>query len=182
MASLINLPGNALGSASTIITGKRLGKGQIGQAEFQAWHVFWLSTIILTLIAWGSAPFAGFIASFYTHEDDVKEVVKQLRGSTPCLCQSGRCRGPYPARLRGARDVRYTMWVSMLGMWGCRVVAGYTLGIVLGMGVIGVWLGMVLDLGGARRAVLLPHGERSLAVEVPAREGHVGGNLSCLRG
>jgi hypothetical protein len=37
------------------------------------------------------------------------------------------------------------MWVSMLGMWGCRVVAGYTLGIVLGMGVIGVWLGMVLD-------------------------------------
>ena len=53
VASLINLPGNALGSASTIITGKRLGKGQIGQAEFQAWHVFWLSTIILTLIAWG---------------------------------------------------------------------------------------------------------------------------------
>lgn len=34
VASLINLPGNALGSASTIITGKRLGKGQIGQAEF----------------------------------------------------------------------------------------------------------------------------------------------------
>ena len=74
VASLINLPGNALGSASTIITGKRLGKGQIGQAEFQAWHVFWLSTIILTLIAWGSAPFAGFIASFYTHEEDVKAV------------------------------------------------------------------------------------------------------------
>lgn len=56
VASLINLPGNALGSASTIITGKRLGKGQIGQAEFRARHVFWLSTIILTLIARGSAP------------------------------------------------------------------------------------------------------------------------------
>lgn len=27
-AALINLPGNALGSASTIITGKRLGKGK----------------------------------------------------------------------------------------------------------------------------------------------------------
>ncbi|WP_415142131.1 MATE family efflux transporter [Klebsiella quasipneumoniae] len=31
VASLINLPGNALGSASTIITGKRLGKGQIDE-------------------------------------------------------------------------------------------------------------------------------------------------------
>ncbi|STW78578.1 MATE family multidrug exporter [Klebsiella michiganensis] len=31
VAALINLPGNALGSASTIITGRRLGKGQIAQ-------------------------------------------------------------------------------------------------------------------------------------------------------
>lgn len=28
VAALINLPGNALGSASTIITGRRLGKGR----------------------------------------------------------------------------------------------------------------------------------------------------------
>lgn len=78
IASLINLPGNALGSASTIITGRRLGKGQIGQAERQLRHVFWLSTIGLTAIAWGTAPFAGLMASFYTHENDVKEVVKVL--------------------------------------------------------------------------------------------------------
>ncbi|MDU3076577.1 MAG: FMN/FAD transporter, partial [Mixta calida] len=50
-----------------------------------------------------------------------------------------------PAGLKGARDARYTMYVSMLSMWGARVVAGYLLGIVLGMGVVGVWLGMFLD-------------------------------------
>ncbi len=53
VAALINLPGNALGSASTIITGKRLGTGQIGQAERQLRHVFWMSTIVLTAIARG---------------------------------------------------------------------------------------------------------------------------------
>ena len=50
-----------------------------------------------------------------------------------------------PAGLKGARDARFAMWVTMLGMWGCRVVAGYVLGIELGMGVVGVWLGMFLD-------------------------------------
>ncbi|SUI55844.1 MATE family multidrug exporter [Serratia marcescens] len=40
IASLINLPGNALGSASTIIVGRRLGKGEIGQAERQLRHIF----------------------------------------------------------------------------------------------------------------------------------------------
>lgn len=93
----------------------------------------------------GQRPFAGFIASFYTHEEDVKEVVKQLLWLNALFMPIWSLSWTLPCAFKGARDVRYTMWVSMLGMWGCRVVAGYTTGIVLGMGVIGVWLGMVLD-------------------------------------
>lgn len=145
VASLINLPGNALGSASTIITGKRLGKGQIGQAEKQLRHVFWMSTIVLTAIAWGTAPFAGLFASFYTHEADVKEVVKELLWLNAAFMPIWSASWVLPAGLKGARDARYAMWVSMFSMWGARVVAGYFLGIVLGWGVVGVWLGMFLD-------------------------------------
>ncbi|WOZ79737.1 EmmdR/YeeO family multidrug/toxin efflux MATE transporter [Kosakonia sacchari] len=145
VAALINLPGNALGSASTIITGKRLGKGQISQAERQLRHVFWLSTLLLTVLAWGTAPFAGLFASFYTQEDDVKEVVKVLLWLNAAFMPIWAASWVLPAGLKGARDARFAMWVSMLGMWGCRVVAGYTLGIMLGMGVVGVWLGMFLD-------------------------------------
>nr|WP_318381157.1 EmmdR/YeeO family multidrug/toxin efflux MATE transporter [uncultured Enterobacter sp.] len=145
VAALINLPGNALGSASTIITGRRLGKGQIGQAERQLRHVFWLATIGLTIIAWGTAPFAGMLASFYTPEQDVKEVVVILLWLNAAFMPIWAASWVLPAGQKGARDARFAMWVSMLGMWGCRVVAGYTLGIVLGMGVVGVWLGMFLD-------------------------------------
>ncbi|MNI56477.1 Multidrug resistance protein NorM [compost metagenome] len=145
VASLINLPGNALGSASTIIVGKRLGKGQIAQAERQLRHIFWLATIGLTVIAWGTAPLAGMFASFYTQQDDVKEVVKVLLWLNAAFMPIWAASWVLPAGLKGARDARFAMWVSMLGMWGCRVVAGYTLGIVLGMGVVGVWLGMFMD-------------------------------------
>lgn len=145
VAALINLPGNALGSASTIITGKRLGKGQIGQAERQLRHIFWLSTLLLTALAWGTAPFAGIFASFYTREEDVKEVVKVLLWLNAAFMPIWAASWVLPAGLKGARDARFAMWVSMLGMWGCRVVAGYILGIMLGMGVVGVWLGMFLD-------------------------------------
>nr|WP_301951989.1 EmmdR/YeeO family multidrug/toxin efflux MATE transporter [Kosakonia sacchari] len=145
VAALINLPGNALGSASTIITGKRLGKGQISQAERQLRHVFWLATLLLTMLAWGTAPFAGLFASFYTQEEDVKEVVKVLLWLNAAFMPIWAASWVLPAGLKGARDARFAMWVSMLGMWGCRVVAGYTLGIMLGMGVVGVWLGMFLD-------------------------------------
>lgn len=145
IAALINLPGNALGSASTIIVGKRLGKGQIAQAERQLRHVFWLATIGLTVLAWGTAPFAGLFASFYTQEEDVKEVVKILIWLNAAFMPIWAASWVLPAGLKGARDARFAMWVSMLGMWGCRVIAGYTLGVMLGMGVVGVWLGMFFD-------------------------------------
>jgi len=152
VAALINLPGNALGAASTIITGKRLGTGQLAQAERQLRHVFWMSTIVLTLIAWGTAPFAGLFASFYTQEEDVKEVVKVLLWMNAAFMPIWAASWVLPAGFKGARDVRFAMWVSMLSMWGCRVVVGYVLGIVLGWGVVGVWMGMFLDW--ATRAVM----------------------------
>ncbi|QLY60608.1 EmmdR/YeeO family multidrug/toxin efflux MATE transporter [Citrobacter freundii] len=145
IAALINLPGNALGSASTIITGRRLGNGQIAQAEIQLRHVFWLSTIGLTAIAWLSAPFAGLMASFYTRDQDVKEVIVVLIWLNAAFMPIWAASWVLPSGFKGARDVRFAMWVSMLGMWGCRVVAGYTLGIVLDWGVVGVWMGMFFD-------------------------------------
>ncbi|MCL7680415.1 MATE family efflux transporter, partial [Klebsiella pneumoniae] len=80
--------------------------------------------------AWVSAPFAGLFASFYTHEDDVKEVVKILLWLNAAFMPIWAASWVLPAGLKGARDARFAMWVSMLGMWGCRVVAGYMLGIV----------------------------------------------------
>nr|WP_122985758.1 toxic metabolite efflux MATE transporter YeeO [Escherichia coli] len=152
IAALINLPGSALGSASTIITGRRLGVGQIAQAEIQLRHVFWLSTLGLTAIAWLTAPFAGVMASFYTQDPQVKHVVVILIWLNALFMPIWSASWVLPAGFKGARDARYAMWVSMLSMWGCRVVVGYVLGIMLGWGVVGVWMGMFADW--AVRAVL----------------------------
>ncbi|UIA85639.1 EmmdR/YeeO family multidrug/toxin efflux MATE transporter [Erwinia tracheiphila] len=145
IASMINLPGNALGSTATIIVGTRLGKGQLGQPERQLKTIFWLSNLCLCFLAALSAPLAGVLASFYTQEDDVIHVVKILIWLNAAFMPIWAASWVLPAGLKGARDARFTMWVSMLGMWGCRIIAGYTLGVMLGFGVVGVWLGMVLD-------------------------------------
>ena len=78
IVSLINLPGNALGSASTIIVGTRLGAGQIGQPERQLRYIFWLSSIGLCPLALLTVPFAGLLAQFYTQDEEVIHVVKML--------------------------------------------------------------------------------------------------------
>ncbi len=47
--------------------------------------------------------------------------------------------------LRAAGDVRFTMAMAITSMFGFRIAFAYVLGIVLGLGVIGVWLAMGLD-------------------------------------
>lgn len=145
IASMINLPGNALGSAATIIVGTRLGKGQLGQPERLLRHIFWLSSIGLCFLALLSVPLAGVLAAFYTREEDVIHVVKILIWMNAAFMPFWAASWVLPAGLKGARDARFTMWVSMLGMWGGRIVFGYLLGVVLGFGVVGIWLGMFLD-------------------------------------
>lgn len=145
IASLINLPGNALGSASTIIVGSRLGKNQVGQARLELRHVFWLSTIGLCTLALISVPLAGSLAGFYTQDEEVITVVKHLIWMNALFMPFWAASWVLPAGMKGARDARFTMYVSMAGMWGARIIAGYFFGIVLGFGVAGVWLGMFLD-------------------------------------
>jgi len=145
IASLINLPGNALGSASTIITGTRLGRNQVYQAERQIKHVFWLASLCLCALAFMTVPLSGVLARFYTRDPDVISVTQHLIWLNAAFMPIWAASWVLPAGLKGARDARYTMYVSMFSMWGARVVVGYVLGIMLGMGVVGVWLGMFLD-------------------------------------
>ena len=50
-----------------------------------------------------------------------------------------------PNALRAAKDVRFTMIVSISSMLGFRVLFSYIIGVRLGFGIIGVWIAMVLD-------------------------------------
>ncbi|ATZ11926.1 EmmdR/YeeO family multidrug/toxin efflux MATE transporter [Erwinia amylovora] len=145
IVSLINLPGNALGSAATIIVGTRLGRGQLGQPERVLRYIFWLSTLVLSALSLMTVPFAGLLARFYSQDESVVHIVKVLVWLNAAFMPFWAASWVLPAGLKGARDARYTMWISLLSMWCGRIIAGYLLGIVLGLGVVGIWLGMVLD-------------------------------------
>jgi len=145
IASVINLPGNSLGSASTIIVSKRLGRGQLGQPERLLRYVFWLATIGVTFLALLTVPTAGVLAGLYSRDPEVIHVVKLLVWLNAAFMIVWSASWVLPAGFKGARDARYAMWVSLLSMWGGRIVVGYLLGITLGLGVVGIWLGMTVD-------------------------------------
>ena len=47
--------------------------------------------------------------------------------------------------MRAAGDIKFPTYLGMASMWGVAVLFGYIFGIVLDMGLIGIWIGMAMD-------------------------------------
>lgn len=145
IVGLLNLPGSTFGSTSTIIIGKRLGMGQLPQSIRQLKYLFFITNIALCVLAIISIPFAEFFVTLYTDDAEVIEIAKILIWLNALFTPFWAASFVLPYGFKGAKDANYTMWVAIGSMWICRIVMGYFLGIVLDLGVMGVWFGMFLD-------------------------------------
>ncbi|WP_105901227.1 EmmdR/YeeO family multidrug/toxin efflux MATE transporter [Vibrio gangliei] len=142
---MINIPGNTLGMAATVIVGKRLGQNRPKMAQQELMLIFVASTILLVVSTLLFVPFIHQIAQLYTSEESVIDVVVNLFYLNALFMPIWAASFVLPAAFKGAKDVKFTMWAAIISMWGCRICCGYLFGVVLGFGVYGVWIGMFSD-------------------------------------
>lgn len=142
---MINIPGNTLGMAATVIVGKRLGQNKPRMAQQELVLILITSTILLVCSTLLLVPFIHYIALLYTTEESVIDVVVNLFYMNAIMMPVWAASFVLPAAFKGAKDVKFTMWTAILSMWGFRICCGYVFGVVLGFGVYGVWVGMFSD-------------------------------------
>ncbi len=145
IALLLNIPGNTLAMTSTILVGQRMGQDRTKMAYQEIKLIFWLATLMMTLFATVFVLGSDFLARLYTGDERVIEVVKNLVLINAIMTPVWSASFVLPAAFKGAKDAKFTMWIAIASMWGCRVVLGYVLGVYLDFNVYGVWLGMFAD-------------------------------------
>jgi putative MATE family efflux protein len=144
--TLICIPGNAFAVASMPLVGQSAGRGDFADAREKMLYVNLLSSLGLLITCAAMALLAGPLVSLYTQDADVAALaVSVLYIVAVFVPLFWSVSFVLPAGLKGAGDVKYTMITSIIGMWLFRVLLGYLLGIQLGMGVAGVYLGMCAD-------------------------------------
>lgn len=142
---LINIPGNTLGMAGTVLVAKRLGQNKPKMAYQELKLIFWAATILLIISTLLLLPFIHPVIEFYTTDPEVSSVVVKLFYLNAIMMPFWAASFVLPAAFKGAKDVKSTMWTAIFSMWGCRICCGYVLGIILEFGVYGVWIGMYVD-------------------------------------
>lgn len=143
---LLNIPGIALSIAATAMVGQAIGRNDVAGAKSTLKYITQVGIGCLIVLCALLFPFANHVVSIFT--DDPAVISKAsglLRSATIVMPLSWATSFVLPAGLKGGRDVKYTLMVSVIGMWAFRIGIGYVLAIPLGLGLIGIWLSMYID-------------------------------------
>lgn len=139
------MPGMAFAIAATTLVGQGLGAGMPDVAEDWAKETRRLGTIVSGCMALVFILFGKYIAMLYTNDPEVisrTAVVLRILGlvqpaqSTQFILAGG---------LRGAGDTKWPLYSTAVGVWVFRVAVGYLLAVVMGMELVGAWMGMAVD-------------------------------------
>lgn len=146
IAGMMVIPGSAIGLSMITVVGRCIGAKDYDQAKhytFRLMKYTYVSMAALDVLLLAATP---VIVTLYNLTPETASTAQWLMIFYGlCAFVAWPSSFVLPNALRAANDVRFTMIVSIVSMWLCRVVACYVLALGLNWGVKGVWVAMVLD-------------------------------------
>ena len=145
---LIMLPGNAITISIMVMVGQRVGRKEYGDISRITMFSCWVTGISMGVLNLILLPFGNLIGLSFNLD---AESLVYFRWLYLSLIIGGPFLWPLsfiiPSALRAVKDVTFIMVASVVTMWFFRIVIGYYLGITLGLGVLGIWIGLYGDWG-----------------------------------
>jgi putative MATE family efflux protein len=136
----------AMNLAIVTVVGQCVGAGDYEQAAYydkKLTKISYIGTLVISLAQIALLP---IILSLYTLSPEVRHLTYILVVIHNCFAIFlWPVAFTLPNGLRAAGDVRFTMMISIGSMFILRLALGYVFGIVLNMGVIGIWVAMGFD-------------------------------------
>lgn len=136
---------SATGSAVQIKVGYYVGANEKDIAYKKVFKYSLVATscsmILILLVNLIKSPIVGF----FTSDPAVFELTKRLLIFSIYIEFGRSLNLVYVGALKGAGDVKFPVFYGMLSMWGIMVFLSWFLGIQLGLGIIGCWLGIGTD-------------------------------------
>lgn len=146
LMTLIQLPAQGLSLATVTIVGQSIGRGEIADARKYTMSLIKLGSLtswIVSIIVVAAFPL--WVIMYHIEQGLVSSVfyiVLILAIGQPIIWPRAFI---VPSALRAAGDAKYTSIAALLSMWIVRVVLGYIVGVVFGLGIVGVWAAMVFE-------------------------------------
>ena len=135
----------ALATANGVIIGYYIGEGKHEQGFKDTFKAFRIAIIGVLAVAFIMNIFSGYLFTIFTSNEEVIELARKMLWMA-FFVETGRTLNLiFINALRTAGDVRYPLYMGMISMALMGVGMSYVFGIILGFGLIGVFIGFALD-------------------------------------
>ena len=136
---------SSITQAMQIMLGRYLGARKTDEAEKLINKTLFLaiaSSIVISLV---QAIFSKYIFSLFTKDQDVIKLCQYIMWIEVAL-EIGRAINITLVRaLQTSGDVFFPTILAIIFCWAVAVVGSYVFGVVLKMGIVGVWIAMTID-------------------------------------
>ncbi|MBO8126806.1 MAG: MATE family efflux transporter [Firmicutes bacterium] len=144
--SLSFMPGFGFALASMTLAGQSLGANDPERAEMSVNEAAKIAMTSMSIMGLIFFLWAEPVISLFTSDSEVLPLasvaLRIVAVSQPALAWVMVLSGG----LRGAGDTRYVLYIMAAGVWGFRIPLAQVLGVWLGLGLVGAWLAMIIDL------------------------------------
>jgi putative MATE family efflux protein len=144
--SLSFMPGFGFAVAGTTLVGQGLGARDPKRAERSGYLTYQMAASLMTVMGLIFILFPRSLIGLFTDDQAVIQMALtplRIIGFVQPLLAAAMV---FPGSLRGAGDTRFPMVITSATIWIFRVPAAVFLGLTLGMGLPGAWIGMATDL------------------------------------
>ena len=145
-ASVSYMMASGLAAAGTIRVGMQAGRGDFSELRKAGNSNLVLAIIFMTMCALLFVFLQNVIPHWYTHNTEVIEYAAGLLVIAGIFQISDGVQVVGLGVLRGLEDVKVPGMISLLAYWVVALPLGYLLGFKFGMGVYGVWTGLLVGL------------------------------------
>jgi len=123
-----------------------MGRSGIKEARFSGLVGVGLASVFMCLTAALMFLFPGFITSLYTNDVELQKIAISLIYMAAIFQLSDGLQVTGSGALRGLKDTKIPMVVNLIAYWIVGLPLGYYLGITLGYGPEGLWIGLIAGL------------------------------------
>lgn len=135
----------AVGQGTQIVVGHLVGKGDKETASSQCMKSLRLAIIVSLSISLIFVLTGKSLLSIFTTNKDIISIGSLLL-IVDLFLEPGRATNLVVINsLRAAGDVRFPVYMGILSMWGVSVTLSYFFGIILGYGIVGMWVAFAMD-------------------------------------
>lgn len=135
-----------LATGIAVVVGQAVGAGREAEARRAGWVGIGLSLAFELLAAVLILVLRRPIAELFTTNAAVVDLAARLLVLAAAFQLSDGLQVASAGALRGFKDVRLPMWITVLAYWGTGLPLAWWFGFGLALGPVGVWVGLIAGL------------------------------------